>query len=61
MLEREAKREKNLETSAREKRLKAQQKRPASGITTDTEKVSDHVDELLKQAEIDFQQISAAA
>lgn len=47
MLEREAKREKTLETLAREKRLKAQQKPPRKVI-------QESVDEILKNAEKEF-------
>lgn len=50
MLEREAKREKLLESAAREKRLKAQQKKPAS--TKDLAVPS--MEELLKKAEEEF-------
>ncbi|KAI8587487.1 Dynein intermediate chain 2, axonemal [Geranomyces variabilis] len=51
MLEREAKREKTLEASAREKRLKAAQKRPNSGAIKPT---GTNLDELVKQADDDF-------
>lgn len=51
MLEREAKREKTLESSAREKRLKAAQKRPNSAAIKPTGAT---LDELIKQAEDDF-------
>ncbi|KAI9090026.1 WD40-repeat-containing domain protein [Phlyctochytrium arcticum] len=51
MLEREAKREKTLESSAREKRLKAAQKRPNSGALRPQGQA---LDELIKQAEDDF-------
>ena len=51
MLEREAKREKTLESSAREKRLKAAQKRPNSGAMKPT---GSAYDELLKLAEEEF-------
>lgn len=47
MLEREAKREKTLETVAREKRLKAQQKPPKRIIV-------DSVEQILKTAEEEF-------
>ncbi|KAJ3031120.1 Dynein intermediate chain 2, axonemal, partial [Rhizophlyctis rosea] len=51
MLEREAKREKTLEASAREKRLKAAQKRPGSAAMRVQ---GDALDEMLKQAEEEF-------
>ncbi|TPX68025.1 hypothetical protein SpCBS45565_g03401 [Spizellomyces sp. 'palustris'] len=51
MLEREAKREKTLESSAREKRLKAAQKRPNSAAVKLTGAA---LDDLIKQAEDDF-------
>jgi dynein intermediate chain 2 len=47
MLEREAKREKTLETTAREKRLKAQQKPPRKVIV-------DPIEKILKTAEDEF-------
>ncbi|KAI9199587.1 WD40-repeat-containing domain protein [Polychytrium aggregatum] len=51
MLEREAKREKTLESAAREKRLKAAQKRPTSASYRPK---GSALDELLKMAEDDF-------
>ncbi|KAI8806510.1 WD40-repeat-containing domain protein [Cladochytrium replicatum] len=51
MLEREAKREKTLEASAREKRIKAQQKRANSATFRPT---GSALDELIKSAEDDF-------
>ncbi|KAJ3416059.1 Dynein intermediate chain 2, axonemal [Chytridiales sp. JEL 0842] len=51
MLEREAKREKTLEASAREKRIKAAQKRPGSG---NGKLSAEMLDELLKGAEDEF-------
>ena len=55
MLEREAKREKTLESAAREKRLKAQaqQKRPGSGAGRN----GPGVEELVKNAEEEFWKI----
>ena len=50
MLERELKREKTMEAAAREKRIKATQKRPNSAIKP----VGAQLDDLLKQAEEDF-------
>jgi dynein intermediate chain 2 len=50
MLEREAKREKTLESALREKRIKATQKRPNSAIVP----VGNALEELLKAAEDDF-------
>jgi len=50
MLEREAKREKTLESAMREKRLKAAQKRPNSAITPS----GTALEELLKQADDEF-------
>ena len=50
MLEREAKREKTLEASAREKRLKASQKRPNSSLKPSGEAL----EELLKTSEEEF-------
>lgn len=60
MLEREAKREKTLESAAREKRLKAQaqQKKPGSGNKAGLEAP---VDDSLQQAEDEFNKIIAAA
>ena len=51
MLEREAKREKTLEGLAREKRLKAAQKRPQSGANRLADET---LDELLATAREDF-------
>lgn len=51
MLEREAKREKTLESSAREKRLKAQQKRPNSSALKPAGNV---LAELLQTSEEEF-------
>ncbi|KAL2916816.1 hypothetical protein HK105_203595 [Polyrhizophydium stewartii] len=51
MLEREAKREKTLESSAREKRIKAAQKRPNSGASRPTGAA---LEELIKTCEEDF-------
>eukprot|EP00842_Homolaphlyctis_polyrhiza_P004768 jgi/Hompol1/5292/HPOL_001254-RA len=51
MLEREAKREKTLESSAREKRIKAAQKRPNSGASRPT---GTALQELIKTCEDDF-------
>ncbi|KAJ3384875.1 Dynein intermediate chain 2, axonemal [Lobulomyces angularis] len=51
MLEREAKREKTLESSAREKRIKAAQKRPNSGSL---KPVGTDLNELIKASEEDF-------
>ncbi|KAI8915968.1 WD40-repeat-containing domain protein [Gorgonomyces haynaldii] len=50
MLERELKREKTMEAAAREKRIKATQKRPASAIKP----VGQQLEDLLRQAEDDF-------
>jgi dynein intermediate chain 2 len=50
MLEREAKREKTLESAVREKRIKATQKRPNSAIVP----VGAALQELLNQADEDF-------
>lgn len=50
MLEREAKREKTLETAVREKRIKAAQKRPNSAITP----TGAALNELLKVAYDEF-------
>lgn len=50
MLERELKREKTMEAAAREKRLKATQKRPNSAIKP----VGSALDDLLRIAEEDF-------
>ncbi len=49
MLEREAKREKTLESIAREKRLKAAQKRPNSGAAK--QQLSNPNDEVIKTAQ----------
>ena len=54
MLEREVKREKLLESVAREKRMKAQQKQP----TKDTSKVDSPFAEVMRQAEEDFYKIN---
>ncbi|EGF84346.1 hypothetical protein BATDEDRAFT_22301 [Batrachochytrium dendrobatidis JAM81] len=51
MLEREAKREKTLESSAREKRIKAAQKRPNSGASKPT---GSALEDLIKSCEEDF-------
>ena len=51
MLEREAKREKTLEGIAREKRLKAAQKRPQSGATKLN---GSALEEILKSAQEEF-------
>ncbi|KAJ3365047.1 hypothetical protein HDU91_002347 [Kappamyces sp. JEL0680] len=50
MLEREAKREKTLESAVREKRIKAAQKRPNSAITP----TGPALEELLKAADDEF-------
>jgi dynein intermediate chain 2 len=50
MLEREAKREKTLESAVREKRIKAAQKRPNSAITP----AGAALEELLKAADDEF-------
>ncbi|KAJ3122424.1 Dynein intermediate chain 2, axonemal [Nowakowskiella sp. JEL0407] len=51
MLEREAKREKTLESSARERRIKGQQKRPTSASMRPTAQA---LEELIKSADDDF-------
>ena len=51
MLEREAKREKTLEASAREKRLKAAQKRPNSSAL---KPAGNALEELIKTSEEEF-------
>jgi dynein intermediate chain 2 len=51
MLEREAKREKTLESAARDKRLKATQKRPNSGAIKPS---GTALEDLLKMSEEDF-------
>ncbi|KAJ1566128.1 hypothetical protein HK096_009706 [Nowakowskiella sp. JEL0078] len=51
MLEREAKREKTLESSAREKRIKAQQKRPTSASLRPS---ATALEELITSADDDF-------
>ena len=51
MLEREAKREKTLENSAREKRIKAAQKKPTSDAL---KPVGIQLEEIIKAAEDDF-------
>lgn len=50
MLEREAKREKTLESAVREKRIKAAAKRPNSAITP----TGPALEELLRQADEEF-------
>ncbi len=52
MLEREAKREKTLESVAREKRLKAQQRKPNSAVARGANEAA--MEEAVRQAEEDF-------